>query len=589
MRRQVILFIVSVLALCLGGCMVGPDYVRPTVETPQNWRIEEQEARDLSNSSWWEQLGDPVLNDLIATALKENYDLKIAAARIEEFAGRYGFTRADLFPQVAAGAAYSRQGDSKSLENAPRSGYNFNYDTFQTTLNASWELDIWGRVRRSTEAARAELLASEEGRRAVILSLVSTVATAYVNLRDLDRQLEIARSTVKTREDGYSIFKDRFEGGIISEMELSQVKSQYEEALTTIPQFEKAITQQENGLSVLLGRNPGPIQRGKTIDQLTLPTVPVGLPSDLLARRPDIRQAEQNLIAANAVIGVAKAAYFPSISLTGFFGFASSDLSDLFKGSSQVWQYSMPVNVPIFTAGKIAGQVKAAEAVQQQTLLSYQQTIQTAFREVDDSLVDQKRTREQLAVQQKQVESLQKYYELSKLRYDNGYTSYIEVLDAERSLFSVQLSYTQNQGVLFFSLINLYKAMGGGWVDVAEKQADAVPPASAFACMDEIEKFCKDVPPGKGELLLCLSKRKSELSQLCSDKIEKHLVRMEEARRVCAADMEKFCPGVEPGQGRLLKCMKPQLEKISPTCREQVEYYGGKVTLPTGTVKQGGQ
>jgi len=589
MRRQVILFIVSVLALCLGGCMVGPDYVRPTVETPQNWRIEEQEARDLSNSSWWEQLGDPVLNELIATALKENYDLKIAAARIEEFAGRYGFTRADLFPQVTAGAAYSRQGDSKSLENAPRSGYNFNYDTFQTTLNASWELDIWGRVRRSTEAARAELLASEEGRRAVILSLVSTVATAYVNLRDLDRQLEIARSTVKTREDGYSIFKDRFEGGIISEMELSQVKSQYEEALTTIPQFEKAITQQENGLSVLLGRNPGPIQRGKTIDQLTLPTVPVGLPSDLLARRPDIRQAEQNLIAANAVIGVAKAAYFPSISLTGFFGFASSDLSDLFKGSSQVWQYSMPVNVPIFTAGKIAGQVKAAEAVQQQTLLSYQQTIQTAFREVDDSLVDQKRTREQLAVQQKQVESLQKYYELSKLRYDNGYTSYIEVLDAERSLFSVQLSYTQNQGVLFFSLINLYKAMGGGWVDVAEKQADAVPPASAFACMDEIEKFCKDVPPGKGELLLCLSKRKSELSQLCSDKIEKHLVRMEEARRVCAADMEKFCPGVEPGQGRLLKCMKPQLEKISPTCREQVEYYGGKVTLPTGTVKQGGQ
>jgi len=289
------------------------------------------------------------------------------------------------------------------------------------------------------------------------------------------------------------------------------------------------------------------------------------------------------------VIGVAKAAYFQSISLTGFFGFASADLSDLFKGSSQVWQYSVPVNVPIFTAGKIAGQVKAAEAVQQQTLLSYQQTIQTAFREVDDSLVDQKRTREQLAIQQQQLESLQKYYALSQLRYDNGYTSYIEVLDAERSLFNVELAYAQNQGVLFFSLINLYKAMGGGWVDVAEKQADAVPPASAFACMDEIDKFCKDVPPGKGELLLCLSKRKPELSQLCSDKIEKHLVRMEEARRVCAADMEKFCPGVEPGQGRLLKCMKPQLDKLSPACREQVEYYGGKVTLPAGTVKQGGQ
>jgi len=589
MRRRFILSIVSLLTFCLGGCMVGPDYVRPTVETPQNWRIEEQEARDLSNSSWWEQLGDPVLNDLIATALKENYDLKIAAARIEEFAGRYGFTRADLFPQVAAGAAYSRQGDSKSLENAPRSGYNFNYDTFQTTLNASWELDIWGRVRRSTEAARAELLASEEGRRAVILSLVSSVATAYVNLLDLDRQLDITRNTAKVREDAYKIFKDRFEGGIVSEMELMQVKSQYEEALAAIPQLEKAVSQQENGICVLLGRNPGPIARGKTLQQLTLPSVPAGLPSDLLVRRPDIRQAEQNLIAANAVIGVAKAAYFPSISLTGFFGFASADLSDLFKGSSQVWQYSVPVNVPIFTAGKIAGQVKAAEAVQQQTLLSYQQTIQTAFREVDDSLVDQKRTREQLAIQQQQLESLQKYYALSQLRYDNGYTSYIEVLDAERSLFNVELAYAQNQGVLFFSLINLYKAMGGGWVDVAEKQADAVPPASAFACMDEIDKFCKDVPPGKGELLLCLSKRKPELSQLCSDKIEKHLVRMEEARRVCAADMEKFCPGVEPGQGRLLKCMKPQLDKLSPACREQVEYYGGKVTLPAGTVKQGGQ
>jgi len=351
MRSRFILFIVSLLALCLGGCMVGPDYVRPTVETPQNWRIEEKEARDLANTSWWEQLQDPVLNDLIAAALKENKDLLIATARVEEFAGRFGFVRADMYPQVSAGAAYDRQRLSETVANPPPSGSKLTYDTFQTTLNASWELDIWGRVRRSTEAARAELLASEEGRRAVILTLVSTVATSYVNLRDLDRQLEIAKNTVKTREEGYNIFKLRFEGGIISAMELAQVKSQYDEALATIPQFEKAITQQENGISVLLGRNPGPIPRGKTIDQLTLPTIPAGLPSELLTRRPDIRQAEQNLIAANAVIGVAKAAYFPSISLTGFFGFASNDLSDLFQGSSKVWQYAVPVNVPIFTSG----------------------------------------------------------------------------------------------------------------------------------------------------------------------------------------------------------------------------------------------
>jgi len=584
MRKVIVL---TLFALTMAGCMVGPDYKRPVVETPQNWRVAEQDARELANTSWWEQLNDPVLNDLIGTALKENKDLLIATARIEEFAGRYGFVRADLYPQVGASAGYDRQRLSESGANPPASGFQSTYDTFQTTLNASWELDIWGRVRRSTEAARAELVASEEGRRAVILTLVSTVATAYVNLRDLDRQLEIARSTVKTREDGYSIFKDRFEGGIISEMELAQVKSQYDEALATIPQFEKAITQQENGLSVLLGRNPGPIQRGKTIDQLTLPTVPAGLPSELLERRPDIRQAEQNLIAANAVIGVAKAAYYPSISLTGFFGFASADLSDLFKGSSKVWQYSVPVNVPIFTAGQIAGQVKAAEAVQQQVLLSYQQTIQTAFREFDDALVDQLRTREQLKAQAGQVESLQKYYDLARLRYDNGYTSYIEVLDAERSLFNVQLAYTQNQAVLFQALINLYKAMGGGWVDTADKMSAALP-AAAFACMEEIEKYCKNIPPGKGELILCLSGHRQELAPVCREKVDTYSARLEEARRICTPDIEKYCPTVVPGQGRLLQCFKEHIDGVSPACREQINIYGSKVGLPATPGSNGG-
>jgi len=581
-------FFLSLVVAVLSGCMVGPDYVRPTVDAPQNWRIEEKEARDLANTSWWEQLQDPVLNDLIASSLKENKDLLIATARVEEFAGRYGFVRADLFPQVAAGAGYDRQRVSGSGPNPSPNGTQFTYDTYQTTLNASWELDIWGRIRRSTEAARAELLASEEGRRAVILSLVSSVAISYVNLRDLDRQLEIARNTVKTRAEGYDIFKLRFEGGIISAMELAQVKSQYDEALATIPQIEKAITQQENGLSLLLGRNPGPIPRGKTIDQLALPTVPAGLPSELLTRRPDIRQAEQNLIAANAVIGVAKAAYYPAISLTGFFGYASTDLSDLFKGPSRIWQYSVPVSLPIFTAGKIAGQVKAAEAAQQQALLSYQQTIQTAFREVDDALVDQLRTREQLQAQAGQVESLQQYYDLARLRYDNGYTSYIEVLDAERSLFNVQLAYTQNQGVLFQALINLYKAMGGGWVDTADKLAATLPPA-AFACMEEIEKYCKEIPPGKGELILCLSGHRQELAPACREKVDKYSARLEEARRICATDIEKYCPTVVPGQGRLLKCFKEHIDGVSPACRDQIKIYGAKVSLPATPDSKGGR
>lgn len=303
----------------------------------------------------------------------------------------------------------------------------------------------------------------------MILSLVSNVASAYINLRDLDRQLEISRNTADSRGKSYQLFKERFAGGIISDLELSQNRSQYEEALASIPGLEKAVAQQENGLSVLLGRNPGPIVRGKSIDQLTLPTVVAGLPSDLLERRPDIRQAEQNLIAANAQIGVAKAAYFPTISLTGAFGSASGDLSDLFKGPSKIWQYSAPVSLPIFTAGKIAGSVQAAEAIQQQALLAYQQAIQNGFRDVNDALADQTQTRKQLAAQKNQVDSLRQYAGIARLRYDNGYTDYLAVLDAERSLFNAELAYTQTQGNLHLALINMYKAMGGGWVQKADQ------------------------------------------------------------------------------------------------------------------------
>ena len=466
MRRVTIL---CLAALAFAGCAIGPDYRRPTVDTPPSWRVTDGEAENVADTAWWGQFDDPVLDNLIRVALQENLDLQIAAARVEEFAGRYGFIRADLFPQVGANAAAGRERTTKETGNINPPGTNFVLDHYSATLGATWELDIWGRIRRSTEAARAELVGSEEGRRAVILSLVSSVAGSYVNLLDLDRQLEIAQETAKSRGESLELFRIRFEGGFASEVEYVQVKSQYEEAMATIPSIEKAISQQENALCVLLGRNPGPIPRGKSIDRLALPVIPAGLPSDLLERRPDIRQAEQALISANARIGVAKGAYYPSIGLTGFFGSASTDLSDLFSGPAKIWSYSVPVSVPIFTAGKIAGSVKAAEAIQRQALAGYRQAIQTAFREVDDSLVDQARTREQLAAQASQVEALQKYLELAWLRFDNGYTSYLEVLDAERSLFNAQLSYTQNQGVLFQALINLYKAMGGGWVTEADQ------------------------------------------------------------------------------------------------------------------------
>ena len=467
MPRRIALALI--LLSCIGGCTLGPDYRRPTVDIPAGWRIEENQARELADTAWWRQFNDPVLDGLIATAISENKDLQIAAARIDQYAGRYGIVRADLFPQAGAGAEYNRQKVTELGDNRPATGYQVTTDTFAVNIDAEWELDLWGRIRRGTEAARAELLASEEGRRAVVLSLVAGVASAYINLRDLDRQLEITRDTAKTREESYLIFKERFAGGVLSDLELSQNRSQYEEALARIPALEQAVTQQENGLCVLLGRNAGPIARGRSIDELALPEIPAGMPSHLLERRSDLRQAEQALIAANARIGVARAAYFPVISLTGAYGAASGDLSDLFKGPASVWQYAVPVSMPIFTAGKIAGSVQEAEAVRQQALIGYQQAIQNAFREVDDALAAQSQTKRQLAAQKDQVDSLVQYSDIARLRYENGYSDYLELLDAERSLFNAQLSYTQTKGTLHLALVSLYKAVGGGWGGVADE------------------------------------------------------------------------------------------------------------------------
>jgi multidrug efflux system outer membrane protein len=471
------LFLLSLFPVILCGCMMGPNYKRPAIDTPQTWRFEDREAKDVANTAWWEQFGDPVLNELIQSALGENKDIKIAAARVEQFAGLYGTTRAALFPQIGAGATAGRQrasertGPNPTLGSVPNSNPNFgNYEVF---LSGSWEIDFWGKLRRATEAARANLLSTEEARRSVILTLVSSVANSYINLRDLDKQLELTRQTAENYKASYDLFTLRFQHGIVSEIEVSQAKSQYEQALSNVPFFEKLIAQQEDALCVLLGRNPGPIPRGKTIDQLLPPAVPAGLPSDILTNRPDIRQAEQDLIAANANIGVAKALYFPTISLTGLFGWASNDLSHLFNGAAKTWSWAVPVSAPIFTGGAISGQVKSAEAVQQQALIFYEQSIQNAFREVDDALVDQKRTKEQIASQGEEVKALRDYVRLARLRYDSGYTSYLEVLYSESRLYNSELLQTQTQGALLQALVNLYKAMGGGWVVEADKMTVA--------------------------------------------------------------------------------------------------------------------
>jgi multidrug efflux system outer membrane protein len=466
--------VLSVAVACaLAGCMMGPDYKRPDVDTPQAYRVEVKSAADLINSAWWEQFEDPVLNELIKTALAENKDVRIAASRVEEFLGRYGVTRSQLFPQVATQFGAGSQRISTVTQPALASTQSNTFDSYSLDLGMSWEIDLWGKLRRATEAARAELLATEQARQTVILSLTSGVATSYVTLIDLDRQLAIAKSTADSRGEFFRIIKLRFEGGVVSEVELNQARSDYEFALSTVPVIEKQIAQQENALSVLLGRNPGPIARDRTLDKLVLPQVPADLPSSLLERRPDIRQSEQLMVAANARIGVAKAQFFPTISLTAILGTASSALGNLFKGASQTWSYGGTVTQPIFTGGNLISQLRVAESQQKTALLQYQKSIQTAFQEVNDSLIDQTKTREQLAAQARQVDSLRNYARLARLRYDNGFTSYLEVTDAETKLFNAELQYVQSQGQLFFALINVYKSMGGGWVLEADRMTDA--------------------------------------------------------------------------------------------------------------------
>jgi outer membrane protein, multidrug efflux system len=461
--------------LILTGCMtVGPDYKRPAIDTPVAWRFEEKEARDLANTVWWQQFNDPVLNGLVSTALEQNKDLLIATARIEEFFGRYFSTRGDQFPSAGGNAdAFRQRLSEKGFSRFD--GKDNPYNQYEAFLNAGWEIDFWGKYRRATEATRAELIGTEEGRRTVVLTLVSAVAASYVDLRSLDKQLEITQRTADSRKGTLELFQLRFQNGIISEVDLSQAESEYEDALARLPDIERAIGQTENALSVLLGRNPGSIPRGLPLDALILPVVPAGVPSELLERRPDIRRAEQTLIAANARIGVAKSLYFPTISLTGAFGTVSTDLSSLFTASSRAWNFGVPVSVPLFTAGRIGGEVKAAEAVQQQALYGYQQTIQNAFREVDDALLDRGKSGQRIDALSRQLKALRNYARLARMRYDEGYTSFLEVLDAERSLFNVELAHTTSQNVLFRSLINIYKAMGGGWVDQAEQGVTAQP------------------------------------------------------------------------------------------------------------------
>ena len=358
---------------------------------------------------------------------------------------------------------------------------------YQALLTASWEIDLWGRIRRLSESALANMLATDEARRGVILTLVNSVATDYITLRGLDEQLVIAKSTLGTYGESVKLYQLQFKYGQTSQMTVSQAQSQYETAAAQIPVIESQIAQTENALSILLGRNPGPIPRGKSIYDLTLPSVPAGVPSSLLERRPDLMQAEQSLIAANAQIGAAKALYFPAISLTGALGSSSTALSDLFKGPTRVWNYAGQVIGPIFTFGAVSGQVGQAEAAEQAALLNYELSIQNAFADVDNALIASQKLKEQQAAQERLVAALKDYARLAKLQYDGGYTAYSTVLQAEQTLFPAELNLAAVRASVFTSAGNIYKAMGGGWVTQADRltgttgisadeRANALPP-----------------------------------------------------------------------------------------------------------------
>jgi multidrug efflux system outer membrane protein len=381
-------------ALLLAGCTVlGPDYQRPALDTPARYLYASAEAADLANTAWWRQFQDPVLDDLIDQALARNPDLRVAAARVDEYAGRLEVTRSGQFPQVGYQLDASRDRGSERLATPVPASVANPQTSLSAVLGASWEADLWGRLRRLEEAARADLVASEEGRRGVVLSLVASVASGYLNLRDLDQQVEIARRTVASRADSLRLFDIRHKGGVVSRVEVAQVQSEFEAAQAQLLNLEQAVAQAENALAFLLGRAPGPIPRGKTLDALPLIPVPAGLPSDLLAQRPDIRQAEQNLIAANANLGAVKAQYYPSLSLTGLLGFASESLGKLFSGSARTWSFAGGLAGPLFTFGALEGQEAQTEARRAQLLASYQKAVQSGFREVEDALVAQAKTR----------------------------------------------------------------------------------------------------------------------------------------------------------------------------------------------------
>ena len=475
--------LVVVFAGLAGACAIGPSYHRPDAGVPDAWRppsatadslrpfydslrasAESAAARptvspdSVANLDWFDLFQDPELRRLVETALQQNRDIRVALASIDEFRAQYGATRGALLPRLDLNG----QGGTQKIVIGSLGTSRF--DVLRATADLQWEIDFWGRLRRATEAARADLLAREESERAVVLSLVSDVATAYLELRELDLDLEISKRTLASNEETLRLARRRFDQGLISELDVRQFESEVASPAARVADFERQIAQKENQLSVLVGRSPGAIPRGRPLTETLAPLViPAGLPASLIERRPDVRQAEQELHAAMARIGVAEGALMPTITLTGQYGTQSQDFSNLFKSSTEIYQLFGGISVPIFTGGQVGKQVDVARARAEQARYGYEQTVLLALAEVNDALVGVRASRDVTAAQERQAAALRSAYHLADRRYENGISSYLEVLDAQRNLFAAELALAQAERQQLAAAVQLYKALGGGW------------------------------------------------------------------------------------------------------------------------------
>jgi multidrug efflux system outer membrane protein len=464
MKRPRLLVTAILASSLISGCMVGPNYHKPVVQTPTVYRDlnenpqAQAQAASYADLRWWQVFQDPQLQELIRTALKQNYDLQLATERIIAARAQLAVTRSSLFPQIQGNGNFNG-----GKENTFQTNYNF----LTLTADAAFQLDFFGRLRRATEASRAQLLATEDARQTVILTLVSDVASDYFTLLQLDLELQITRDTVTTQQDSVKLTSFRLDHGVATKLDVLQSQQVLDTANATIPDIERQIGQEEDAISILLGNYPQGVPRGRPLEgQALAPEVPPGVPSSLLERRPDIREAEQTLVAANAEIGVAKAEFFPQISLTGSGGGAfgrSSAFSGLMSSQLGIWSYGAQVSQPIFTGGALRGNLHLAESQHQQALIAYKEAIQHAFGDVSDALIGYQKSHQVRVRQEQTVGDLAESVRLSIMRYRGGTTTYLEVLDGQRSLFDAELTLAQARGTECQNLVQLYRALGGGW------------------------------------------------------------------------------------------------------------------------------